>query len=553
MKYIFLVSLIIAVSASAQNNKASFSHFQYKGKDMCFEQIIDPITQYRNPVLPGMYPDPSICRRGNDYFLINSSFCYFPGIPIFHSTDLVHWKQIGHVLDHSSQLELDGIGLSSGVYAPAIEYNEKNQTFYVICTVVKGIGNFIVKSKNPFKGWSDPIQLPEVIGIDPSLFFDDDGKSYIVSSNTSQNPKWIGHTQIWMQEFDVEKDKAAVERHLLVDGGQDTIKQPRWIEGPHVYKENGMYYLMTAEGGTLSGHKELIFKSDKIEGPFIAGKNNPILTQLGVSTDKKNKVSHVGHADMIKTANGDWYAVFLGCRIYDYEQFNTGRETFMLPVKWTDGFPVILENGKEVPPIVTKKDMNKKGKTLSGNFTWRDDFNSSTLDMKWNMIRTPREQWWKISKGNIYIEVLPRSLKQLVNPAFIGRRQQHLRFEVSTALNFIPKTDAELAGLAYFQNEKNYFVIGKILKDDKQVVVLTSVVAGVAKAIANAELPFVSANKEMIIGIIVNEGIGTFYYSEKKGKRVILAENVDITNLSTKKAKGFIGSYIGMYATGLGY
>lgn len=548
MNKVVVSLLFLASNILAQNNKASFTYFEYKGNDTCFDQKIDLKTQYRNPILPGFYPDPSICRRGDDYFLINSSFSYFPGIPIFHSKDLVHWKQIGNVLERSSQLQLDGLGVSSGVYAPAIEYNESNQTFYIINTVVGGIGNFIVKSKDPFKGWSEPIKLPEVKGIDPSIFFDDDGKSYIVCSQASPVPKWSGHSVIWMHEFDAVNDKASAERHIVVDGGPDSIQHPRWLEGPHIYKEHGYYYLMAAEGGTQSGHKEVIFRSKSVKGPYIQGPNNPILTQLGLPADRPNKVTNVGHADMIKTPSGEWFAVFLGCRPYADEQFNTGRETFMLPVNWVDGFPVILENSKTVSAVITKKDMASKGETQSGNFTWRDEFDKPTLDMKWLMLRTPREYWWKIFKGQLELDVLPRTLRQQVNVAYIARRQQHMNFEVSTAVRFTPKTDNELAGLAYFQNEKNYFVFGKTMKENKQLVVLQSVVKGVSTVIIQKELQQQEYLTDLVLSVSVEAGKAKFRCSTA-GNIILEAENIDVSNLSTKIAGGFVGSTIGLYAT----
>lgn len=548
MNKVVVSLLFLASNILAQNNKASFTYFEYKGNDTCFDQKIDLKTQYRNPILPGFYPDPSICRRGDDYFLINSSFSYFPGIPIFHSKDLVHWKQIGNVLERSSQLQLDGLGVSSGVYAPAIEYNESNQTFYIINTVVGGIGNFIVKSKDPFKGWSEPIKLPEVKGIDPSIFFDDDGKSYIVCSQASPVPKWSGHSVIWMHEFDAVNDKASAESHIVVDGGPDSIQHPRWLEGPHIYKEHGYYYLMAAEGGTQSGHKEVIFRSKSVKGPYIQGPNNPILTQLGLPADRPNKVTNVGHADMIKTLSGEWFAVFLGCRPYADEQFNTGRETFMLPVNWVDGFPVILENSKTVSAVITKKDMASKGETQSGNFTWRDEFDKPTLDMKWLMLRTPREYWWKIFKGQLELDVLPRTLRQQVNVAYIARRQQHMNFEVSTAVRFTPKTDNELAGLAYFQNEKNYFVFGKTMKENKQLVVLQSVVKGVSTVIIQKELQQQEYLTDLVLSVSVEAGKAKFRCSTA-GNIILEAENIDVSNLSTKIAGGFVGSTIGLYAT----
>ena len=546
--------LLVVSILSAKTNKASFSYFEYTGNDACFIQKINPETQYRNPILPGFFPDPSICRRGNDYFLVNSTFSFFPGIPIFHSKDLVHWQQIGHVLDRPSQLNVDGLALSEGVFAPAITYNEKTKTFYVINTIVRGMENFIVKTKDPFKGWSEPIALPEVIGIDPSVFIDDDGKAYIVNSDLPlEKPQWHGHRAIKLQEFDQVNDKMVGERTMLVDGGTDTIKHPKYIEGPHLYKVNGYYYLMAAEGGTSEGHTQVIFKSKNLKGPYIPWDKNPILTQYGLPSDRKNKVTSTGHADLVEDGHGNWYAVFLGCRPYQGEYYNTGRETFLLPVKWQDGFPVILDNGKEVPAVVT---MNKKviaGKTLSGNFNWRDEFDKPKLDMNWNMVRTPRDKWWNIANGQLELDVLSRSLNQLVNPAFLGRRQQHLNFKASTALNFNPTTDKELAGLVYFQNDKNYFVIGKTMKAEKTLVVLQSIIEGKTTTIAQKEIDQQSVNKELVFKLVVKGGKADFYFTLKGEKAVVLADKIDVTDLSTKKARGFVGSHIGMYATSLGY
>lgn len=552
-KYIPIILLqLLYVTAIGQKSKAVFSYFEYKGNDSIFKQTINKQTQTFNPILPGMYPDPSICKRGKDYFLINSSFSYFPGIPIFHSTDLIHWKQIGHVLDRVSQLNLNGLGLSGGVYAPSITYNDKNQTFYVINTIVGGIGNYLVKTKDPFNGWSNPIKLPEVKGIDPSIFVDDDGSAYVLSSQASEKPQWNGHTVIWMHSFDVDKDQASLERKILINGGPDTAKHPRWLEGPHIFKEKGFYYLIAAEGGTLSGHKELVFKSKHVRGPYIPSPNNPILTQIDLPSNRNYKVTNVGHADMVKDSKGNWYAVFLGTRPYGDEQFNTGRETFILPVKWVDGYPLILESGKQIPTVINFNSAKSKYHSLTGNFKWKDEFNSNKLDLNWNMVRTPNTQWWKLSKGNLEIDLLPRSLNQLVNPAFLGRRQQHQYFEANTSLEFEPKSENEFSGLAYFQNDKNYIVFGKTLKDGKTTMIVRTIINGADSILVSKVLDKANDLKKIEIGISVKASSALFFYKTNKSKTIVI-EHVDISNLSTKKAKGFVGAYVGMYATSLNF
>jgi xylan 1,4-beta-xylosidase len=354
-----------------------------------------------------------------------------------------------------------------------------------------------------------------------------------------------------LHEYNTETDKIAGKGKVILDGGADTTRHPIWLEGPHLYKINGIYYLMAAEGGTSEGHSEVIFRSDKVDGPYIAWKNNPILTQRDLPKERPNKVSCTGHADLLQMANGEWMAVFLGCRPYGDEYYNTGRETFLLPVRWEDGFPVILEHGKSVLPVVSKKDLVPRGDLLTGNFVWRDDFDKPDLDLKWSMLRTPRERWWNLKDGRMQLEAMPRSLSQLVNPAFLGRRQQHLNFEAESGVQFSPKSGNECAGVAYFQNEKNYFVVGKTIRNGKNAMILLGITAGVAKELAVSEIPSGANEKELIIYLNVKEGEASFYFGEKGKKRIALAEKVDVTSLSTKKAGGFVGAYIGLYATSL--
>jgi Beta-xylosidase len=234
-------------------NAAEFTQFTYQGKDRIYDENPLNAGEFYTPILQGCYPDPSICKKGNDYYLVNSSFAMFPGVPIFHSTDLVNWKQIGYVLDRKSQLKVEDCGISAGIYAPTIRYNAGNDTFYMITTQISGnVGNMVVKTKDPMKGWSDPIKL-DFAGIDPDIFFDDNGKAYIIHNDAPDPGKELynGHRVIKIWDYDVEKDCVVPgTSKILVDGGVDLSKHPIWIEGPHMYKKDGKYYLMCAEGGT---------------------------------------------------------------------------------------------------------------------------------------------------------------------------------------------------------------------------------------------------------------------------------------------------------------
>ena len=257
---------------AVKDSTALFDYFTYKGDDDFYKENPLPDDEsFYNPILPGWYSDPSICTNGEgDYFLVTSTFTYFPGVPIFHSRDLVNWKQVGHVLSRPSQLvNMKGQHVSGGIFAPAISYNPHNKTYYMVTTNV-GAGNFFVKTQDPFGEWSDPIMLPEVGGIDPSFFFDEDGKAYIVNNDDAPDykPEYSGHRTIRIQEFDVKSDKTIGPRKILVNKGVHPEEKPIWIEGPHMYKINGKYFLMDAEGGTSTWHSEVIFRSDSPMGTF---------------------------------------------------------------------------------------------------------------------------------------------------------------------------------------------------------------------------------------------------------------------------------------------
>lgn len=549
--YLFCLVAIGMISCS-QINKATFSYFEYRGMDQRFEQKIDVQKEYFNPIFSGFYPDPSICRKGDTYFLVHSSFSYYPGVPIFYSTDLVNWKQIGHVLNRPSQLQLnEGIRLSGGIYAPAIEYNEYNDTFYMITTSVDGIGNFVVKTKDPMSNnWSDPIRLPNVGGIDPSLFFDDDGKAYIVHNDAPEGqPEWDGHRAVWIHNYDTEKDITFGEKKVILDGGVDRSTKPVWIEAPHIYKVNNRYYLMAAEGGTSINHSEVILSSDHIKGPYTPFADNPILTQRDLAEPREDIVTSVGHADLVHTPEGEWYAVFLGCRPYEGNHYNTGRETFLLPVKWDNEYPIILEKGKPVPTVVQKENLKPSTSYYTGNFTWLDDFTSQDLANEWLFIRTPVDKWWNLSNKQLEIDPINKNIFETLNPAFIGRRQQHLSFEIETELNFSPQNESEIAGLVCYQKETHNFVFGKTLKDGMPIIILDRS-EGEVKRISEKDIPQNKKNKPIQLKIKGEKDKYSFFVSFDSGLSwEMVASEINAKNLSTESAGGFTGVTLGMYAS----
>lgn len=505
---------------------------------------------FQNPILAGYYPDPSICQAGEDYYIVNSSFAYYPGLPLFHSKDLLNWKMIGYAMDRSEQLNLDSAGVSRGLFAPAITYH--NGTFYIVCTEVSKLGNFVITAKDPRGPWSNPVSLPEVNGIDPSLFFDDNGKAYIVFNsippgNVSMHD---GHRTIRMFEFDAAALKVKGEEKLLINGGTDMAKKPVWIEGPHFIKKDGWYFLICAEGGTGYNHSEVVFRSKSPEGPFIPYEKNPILTQRHLDPNRKNPITTAGHADLVEGKDGQWWGIFLACRPYEGDFYNTGRETFMAPVTWKNGWPEFELGGDEVKysyPINAVND--QKREKLNGNFHFYDDFNLPSLNSRYQFLRTVRSKWHDLTTnpGSLTLNLRPETCGGKGNPSFIGFHQPHLKGHAATSLKFSPTSANEKAGLLLFQNETKYYYLCKSVKDGKPVVELYK-----GDELVVSQLLKKPLNEEVFFKVEAKTDKYAFYFAEKKGEWKLILDNVNAKELSTKNAGGFVGCLYSMYATSSG-
>lgn len=523
-----------------------FDWFEYKGHDAAFEVPLKP-GQFRNPILAGFYPDPSITRAGDRYYLVNSTFTYYPGIPVFESRDLVHWTQVGNVIDRPSQLDFDGLGMSRGVFAPTIEYHDG--TFYVLNTSVDAGGNFIATAKSPAGPWSDPIWLKSIDGIDPALFFDD-GRIYLINNDApAGTPQYEGHRAIWMTELAPDTLQPIGPRKVLINGGMDLSEKPIWIEGPHLHKRDGWYYLVCAEDGTGPQHSQVVARSRSIWGPYTPYEHNPILTQRDLPDDRPDPITNAGHADIVEGTDGTWWAVFLASRNYGVTHYNTGRETFLLPVTWKDGWPTILPHGTRIPQVADGPSFMQRNATqapLSGNFTWRDEFDKPTLDTAWMFARVPKQAWADVRShaGKLSIQPLDEGLDTLRNPSFLARRQQHLAFGASTALA-IPAADDTEAGLAAFQNEKHWFAYTVQRTQDGVRLALRKRQGDATTTLATTTLP--AKAKAITLKIEGDDGRYAFAYDIGSGWQW-LKQDVDGTVLSTDVAGGFIGATVGPYA-----
>jgi alpha-N-arabinofuranosidase len=521
--------------------------------------------EFTNPILAGFYPDPSICKVDDNYYLVNSTFSYFPGIPVFKSKDLVNWRLIGYVLDRPEQLNLDGQGVSRGIFAPAIRYH--NGLFYVTCTLVDIGGNFVATAKDPAGPWSNPVWIPQINGIDPSMFFDKNGKAYVLYNSIppDDKPLYNGHRTLRMYEFDLDSLKVKGDEKLLVNGGVDINKNPVWIEGPHIFQKDSFYYLIAAEGGTADQHSEVVFRSKNVDGPYIPYEKNPILTQRHLDPKRDHPITSTGHADFVETDAGDWWAVFLGTRPYrPFEEYyyNTGRETFLAPVKWEDGWPFILRDNEEVRyfyPYPIQSSAEHPAILYSGNLKYRDDFSLEVLNKNWMFLRTPQKKRYdlKQKRGFLAMQLQPETCSGNRNPSFLGHRQQHLEGIASTAINFLPKNENEKAGLLIFQNEKHFYFLCKSLEGKETTIQLyksrdIDKLNDEIELLASKKLGKNQNKKELHLKIEAHGNVYSFFYAFDANNWKLLKDSVDAKYLSTRVAGGFVGCMYALYATSLG-
>jgi xylan 1,4-beta-xylosidase len=487
------------------------------------------LARFSNPILPGSHPDPSVCRAGPDHYLVTSTFEYFPGLPVFHSRDLVHWRQIGHVLDRPSQLPLQGVPASGGLYAPTIRHHDG--VFYVVCTLVHGTretGNFVVTATDPAGAWSEPHWLPDADGFDPSLFFDDDGRAWWTATREIRD----GRTEVYLREFDRETLSLAGEEHVLFRGA---MAESRWLEAPHLYKVDGRYVLLCAEGGTDFEHSAVVAFSDDVTGPYRGSPLNPVLTHRHLG--RSHPIAATGHADLVCTRHGEWYAVLLATRPYGGYYYNLGRETFLVPVSWEDGGPVFspgtgrVEDSYPVPDLPPHPWPEVAG-----------DFSSPVLDPAWMFLRTPEADFWSLTErpGHLRLRVRPESLTDLVNPSLVVRRQQHQSFHASCELDFTPAGPAEAAGMVLLQNNDHHV---RLLLGTGREVTLVRRAGGQDEVLARTHVG------EGVVRLGV-EARGQEHQALVDGRP--LGAPFDGRFLSTPVAGGFTGVHIGLYATSNG-
>lgn len=502
------------------------------------KEVTTSTETYKNPILRGFYPDPSICRVGDDYYMVNSSFEWFPGVPIHHSKDLVNWKQIGHVLNRPEQLQItEGMAASRGIFAPTLRYHDG--IFYMINTCIECNGNFYVTATDPAGPWSDPVWI-DTPGIDPEFFWDDDGTCwYVGAHNISGRRDWEGQNGIFIQQFDLEAKKLVGEPVQATFGHATNAV---WGEGPHIYKVNGRYLLMIAEGGTSINHAITVFESDKVNGVYTPSQINPVLTHRHLGADYP--IMAVGHCDIIQTQNGEWWASMLAIRQCDGMNL-LGRETYLAPLEFENGWPVF---NRGVGKVEFEHQRPNLPWTPVEPYPVRDEFDNNELALKWIFLRTPYEKWYSLADGKITFDVRPQMMTKLEQPSLLAQRITEFTFDAFVNVDFTPAADNEEAGFIAMYNNMRNFRLVKTSDNGDSVVKLYRVKEGNEELVATEKV----GDGALVLGLKANRLDYQFYFGKDENSLKTIGGVQEAAVNASQSGLDFTGPVVGFYASSNG-
>ncbi|MDF9842563.1 MULTISPECIES: glycoside hydrolase family 43 protein [unclassified Paenibacillus] len=431
----------------------------------------------QNPVLKGFNPDPSILRVGDDYYMATSTFEWYPGVQIHHSRDMMNWQTLSYALDRPDQLDMKGIEASGGVWAPCLSYDEQEQTFYLIYTIMRStngnafdLDNYVVTAKDILGPWSERIYLNSS-GFDPSLFHDDDGRKWLVNLEWETRKGYEHPGSIVIQEYDPVRQELTGTARSIFRGATDM----GCMEAPHIYKRDGYYYMMTAEGGTGFGHGVTMARSRELFGPYESDPCNPIITSAKlVNLDRRNVDDYLkpyqynpdsllqksGHGSLVETQNGEWYIAHLCSRpVLPQIRSMLGRETAIQACQWTeDGWLRMIGGGQAA---LTEAPAPKLAPHPFAPEPAREDFDSGEWNIHLNSLRVPiDEDWATLSARPGFLRLRGRqSLFSLHEQSLVARRLQSVNATVETCAEFTPENYHQSAGLTLFYDQNMFYYL----------------------------------------------------------------------------------------------
>ncbi len=518
---------------------------------------------FTNPILRGGHPDPSICRDNNGYLIVNSTFEYFPALPVHRSKDLVNWELIGYGLHREEQasgaVNLVDVQSDGGIHAPTIRCRDGK--YYIITTNVylppeegaeTQFVNFVITADDPEGPWSMPHVLEGAPGIDPDIFFDDDGRAWYVGTHSPEKPNFPGEGEIWLQEIDADNWRLIGERYFLWRGACGGV----WAEGPHMYKRDGRYYLMVAEGGTSFNHAVVIAVSDDITGPYSSNPRNPILTSRHLSYD--HWVNSTGHADLIELPDGRWYMVALGIRGDEDRSSNMGRETHLIPMTWQRE-PFDWKEIKYLWPVAapltgrverkTPLPFEDRAQVRHNEFV--DDFDGDTLRLDWNFRRVPLPGTYSLAArdGFLRLNAKPGVIAERGRASLLGIRQAESDFEYLARMQFSAEQENVEAGIALFQKDNKYLSLTVRRQNDGEALRLALAEPGSDPRVLE-QATIKDYDGDIVFRVASSESEYEFAYSLDDGERY--------TTIATTRANhilahgSYTGAYLGLYSTSNG-
>jgi xylan 1,4-beta-xylosidase len=536
------------------------------------------VPTYTNPVLAGMHPDPSVCRRGADHYLVCSSFEYWPALPLFHSQDLVHWQAIGHALDRPEQARID-VDLPSGdngAYAATLRFHDG--WFYISGTLVRTTprsGNFIIQTRDPALAWSDPVWLPHVEGIDPALFFDG-GRLFITASRHRPRAGIDWACEVTLQELHPQTFAPLDEPIVLTRG---VVQDATAAEAPRLLRRGAYVYLMMAEGGTAQNHAVTVLRAKDVRGPYEVAPHNPILTHRHLG--QQAAVQAVGHADWLQTQSGEWWMLVLATRPLLSPQHGVhdllGRETFLLPLHWENDWPVCG------PELGSSNDRNDRNDRSNNGNHHRSSVSTGLLPLQgpapalppaatppttavgwtkalgpeWRWLRTPHATWWQLQDGTLSLRPGASKLGDTQAVSVLLRRHQHHHAEAVVCLQF-DAAAGQQAGLVVFYNDHHHV---QWLREE-QGLALWRTVRGQGECLLRVALAAPRVDLRVQLPVRLPVQLPVQLRVQLRGLQALFSYRLDaawceagacdINTLCAAQAGGFVGTHVGLYATGEG-
>ena len=506
------------------------------------------MNKIKNPVLPGYHPDPSILRVEDNYYIAVSTFEWFPGVQIYHSKDMVNWKLLTYPLTRTSQLNMIGNVNSGGVWAPALSYSDG--LFYLIYTDVKSrmgafkdTHNYLVTAEHIEGPWSDPVYLNSS-GFDPSLFHDDNGTKWLVNMIWDFRKGTNSFAGIALQEFSVAEQKLVGTICNIFKGSEIKL-----TEAPHLYKRNGYYYLVTAEGGTSYTHAVTVARSESLFGPYEVDPTNPILTS---NRDDLSQLQKAGHGSFVETQNGEWYIAHLCGRPVVDKKCILGRETAIQKCYWTEDNWIRVEGGNN--PKWEVEGPNLPAYPFEQESTY-DNFSSNTLKKYWNSLRRPfTEDWLSLSERKGYLRLKGgESMSSLHHQSILARRLESFDAEVETAIEYNPTNFQQMSGLIAYYDTDDYVYL-RLTHHEKLGKCLGIIESkhGQYDELLPEDISIPEASNCKLKATISQQWL-QFYYSIDENNWIEVGNKIDISNLSDDAADyiRFTGTFVGLCAQDL--